>query len=414
MSISRTFAAFLFFYTLLQLPSGAAQAVRGTGFSTNDVVTACHPIDKAGELRCKGVLEKAMQGDARSQLLVALAYGYAVDYAPPEFDTLLWTWLDKAVAQDYAPAQYIAGVIKAMKQDPEAHAAAKILLERAAKQGHVEATTELAHRFYGAEGGSEADLDKAIQMLRSSVESKDTNAAKYLQSLYETRTRTLNDKSGFAYFQLIEKFAVHGNVSEAQSILGIIYSNGSNNVAAAPKEACRWFMIAAGKGEPTAMHNFALCLFRGRGESQSYADAVKWFEKLDKVNRPLAGDLARTFGSDFYFGSGVPRDYDLSRQWTEAALKRGNRIAVVGLAQLYEKNPALPNARIVAYALWNLLAAEASFAEESRNRLATAMSTKEVLAGQQLAARLKESKDIVATLDAFQIEKTGKAKRPQT
>ena len=78
--------------------------------------------------------------------------------------------------------------------------------------------------------------------------------------------------------QLYRSAAEHG-YAEAQNLMGILYSTGSNGVTEDDKQALDWFQKAAGQGFAKAEKNLGDMYFFGHGIDKDYAQALTWYGK---------------------------------------------------------------------------------------------------------------------------------------
>ena len=70
--------------------------------------------------------------------------------------------------------------------------------------------------------------------------------------------------------------ADHGD-SRAQSLLGLIYSNG-HGVQRNEAEAMKWYRRAADQGDADAQVKIGDMYFEGRAVAQDYSEAGRWYQ----------------------------------------------------------------------------------------------------------------------------------------
>ncbi|MEP6828315.1 MAG: tetratricopeptide repeat protein [Aestuariivirga sp.] len=81
------------------------------------------------------------------------------------------------------------------------------------------------------------------------------------------------------------------------------------------------FKPLAEQGDVVAQFSVGWLYEHGRGTSQNYAEAAKWYQLAANQNDILAQlRLARLY----YEGNGVPQDYVLSHMWFNVAAAQGN------------------------------------------------------------------------------------------
>ena len=66
-------------------------------------------------------------------------------------------------------------------------------------------------------------------------------------------------------------------VADAQYNLGVMYATG-RGVTQDYAEAVRWYRLAAGQGDADAQYNLGVMYANGRGVSQDAAEAVRWYQ----------------------------------------------------------------------------------------------------------------------------------------
>jgi TPR repeat protein len=86
-------------------------------------------------------------------------------------------------------------------------------------------------------------------------------------------------------------------------------------------EAARWFRKAADQGYSSAQFNLGLMYYHGQGMTRGYAEAARWFRKAaDQGDAEAQFDLGLTYEH----GEGVPQDYVQSRMWLDLAASRAS------------------------------------------------------------------------------------------
>ena len=77
---------------------------------------------------------------------------------------------------------------------------------------------------------------------------------------------------------------------------------------------------AAEQGLSEAQYNIGVMYIKGRGVSQNYTEALKWFNKAAKQNDPKA---QYNLGVIYASGVGVPQDYIKTYAWLILAYSNG-------------------------------------------------------------------------------------------
>ena len=236
------------------------------------------------------LLDKAEQGDARSQ------YALAVHYASRGSGQLAADeavyWLLRAAEQGHAEAQSDLGLLyhRGLGVPPDPAEAAK-WLRRAAEQGHANSQADLGRLYYlGA--GVPRDFSKAAEWYRAAAEQ---------------------------------------GVAAAQYNLAGLFVAGEGVLKSAV-EAGKWYREAAGLGLSEAQYALAAALVRGEGVSKNSSEAVRWARAAAVRGHAQAQLLlARQYEN----GLGVERDIGRALQWYRFAAELGLVEAQRSLGVLY-------------------------------------------------------------------------------
>ncbi len=106
------------------------------------------------------------------------------------------------------------------------------------------------------------------------------------------------------------KMAAKGDAA-AQVELAGLYRSGQG-VPRDPKEAAKWYLLAAQKGNLEAQSYLGFAYEKGQGVRRDYTEAAKWYrlaaEKGDLQAQRYMGFACRT-------GQGVPKDLFESAKW---------------------------------------------------------------------------------------------------
>jgi localization factor PodJL len=133
------------------------------------------------------------------------------------------------------------------------------------------------------------------------------------------------------------KVLADGGWAPAQVYLARLYETGQAGVVQNIGEARRWTARAADAGDPPAMHNLALFLFRGEGGPPDAAAAAQWFKKAAQHG---VVDSQYNLGLLYQSGSGVPRDLAQAYKWFLIAANAGDAEARASATELQGKVPA--------------------------------------------------------------------------
>lgn len=189
--------------------------------------------------------------------------------------------------------------------------------------------------------------------------------------------------------------------ADAQNNLGVMYELGQG-VTQDYREAMKWYRLAANQGYAGAQNNLGVMYDKGRGVALHYREAVKWYRLAAEQGNASA---QHNLGVMYDNGRGVAQDYREAAKWYHLAADQGDPDAQNNLGDMYKDGQGVPPNAIIAYALFSLAAAgdpaNGNKATESRTKLATSMSVREIKAAQDLARELAKPGNLLQTLDKF-------------
>ena len=173
--------------------------------------------------------------------------------------------------------------------------------------------------------------------------------------------------------------------SVAQTLLGVMYALGQG-VPQDNVEAVKWYRKAAEQGVATAQNQLGDMYFRGRGVTKNSVESAKWYRKAAeqghaqaqynlgwwyRAGRPLDpveavkwfrkaaeqghADATNMLGNLYYWGDGVPKNYEESAKWYRKAAEQGFARGQLNLSKAYLQAKGVPKNYIESYA-WALLA----------------------------------------------------------
>jgi TPR repeat protein len=124
---------------------------------------------------------------------------------------------------------------------------------------------------------------------------------------------------GDAYLQLLAP--AHAGDPRAQYLLGQMSDSGLGPIALDPREAVRWYTLAAGKKHAEAQYALARAYAFGRGVKQDKEQAVKWLASAAELDFEQALlDLAQLYDD----ARGVEKDSVRATALIERAATLGN------------------------------------------------------------------------------------------
>jgi TPR repeat protein len=195
---------------------------------------------------CRWYELAAQQGDAKAQC--ALAVCYADGKGVKQDMAHAFIWFEKAAAQSVPQAQWNLGELYAtglpgVEADPKK---ATLLCKRAANAGFAPASATLGALFARAK-----KHERAVQWWTLAAEQGDLESLFNLGQAHRLGLGVAKDEA--KAFELLRKAAL-GGVAAAQSRIGLAYATGEG-AALDPIEACKWFELAAQRGDQAAATN---------------------------------------------------------------------------------------------------------------------------------------------------------------
>jgi serine/threonine-protein kinase len=189
---------------------------------------------------------------------------------------------------------------------------------KAANQGFTKAETNLGDMYFFGRGGlAQSYLDALSWYLKASQQ--DAPDSQYrLGYMYEKGLGTTKDPTKAV--QLYRSAAEHG-YAEAQNLMGILYSTGTNGVTEDDKQALDWFQKAADQGFAKAQKNLGDMYFFGHGIDKDYAKALIWYGKA--ADQQFADAQAR-LGYMYEKGLGVDQNNQTAIDQYTKAVRNGS------------------------------------------------------------------------------------------
>ena len=120
-----------------------------------------------------------------------------------------------------------------------------------------------------------------------------------------------------------ERLAQNGDV-ESQTILGMLYEEGSKSRLPNYDKAAMWFRKAAEQDDPDAQWWLGHLYMRGVGVLQDYAAARNLFEQSAEQDKSFA---KWALGKIYRDGKGVSKDYVLAHMWLNLTAADGYPVA---------------------------------------------------------------------------------------
>ncbi len=115
------------------------------------------------------------------------------------------------------------------------------------------------------------------------------------------------------------KAAAEKGYPDAVGGVGYFYSTGTGGVENDDIEAARWFRKGAELGSPKAMLNLGKLIQGGRVEARN-ENGLDWIRKAAEAG---LHEAMQELGEHYYFGLGIPKDYNLALRWLLKAAEAG-------------------------------------------------------------------------------------------
>lgn len=151
-------------------------------------------------------------------------------------------------------------------------------------------------------------------------------------------------------------------------------------------EAQKFLSKASEAGEPSAHYYLGLMYLNGHGVPTNYQEAARLFILGAQKNHPGA-QIA--LGVLLIEGIGIPQNFKRAAILLTRAAKQNNQDAQAILGWVYKYGVGVPENKIVAYALWNYVAAKGDeWARINRNYMLQEMTEDELYKAQDLSLNL--------------------------
>lgn len=168
-------------------------------------------------------------------------------------------------------------------------------------------------------------------------------------------------------------------------------------------EAYKYLSKASEAGDPSAQYYLGIMYLNGQGVPANYQEAVRLFTLAVQKNH-AGGQIA--LGVLLIEGIGVPQNFKRAAHLLTLAAKQNNQDAQAILGWIYKYGVGVRENKIVAYALWNYVAAKGDeWARINRNYMLQEMTEDELYKAQDLSLNL------TALWNALEKNQTSSAKR---
>ena len=141
-----------------------------------------------------------------------------------------------------------------------------------------------------------------------------------------------NKKGNYSeeYQCYLKALEINENNKNAQYDLGLCYEYG-RGVTQDYYEAVKWFRKAAEQGDAYAQRNLGGCYYDGQGVTQDYYEAVKWYRKAAEQGNANAMSWMGYF---FENGEGVTKNLHEAIRWYKLGTEKGEDFSKKALERL--------------------------------------------------------------------------------
>ncbi len=199
--------------------------------------------------------------------------------------------------------------------------------QKAIDQNHADAMAWMSDVYVEKKCGDEVDYDKALSLIRRSIELGSAYGMNNLGYMYLKGYGVAQDyQEAVKWYR---KSAEQGN-SSGQCNLGYMYLNGYG-VTQDYQEAVKWFRKSAEQGDSSGQYDLGYMYQYGEGVEQDYQEAVKWYRKSAEQGDASAQS---NLGYMYRHGYGVAQDYQEAVKWYRKSAEQGNDASIYALRRL--------------------------------------------------------------------------------
>jgi uncharacterized protein len=185
------------------------------------------------------------------------------------------------------------------------------------------------------------------------------------------------------------KSADKGNV-EAQRNLGLMYSTTEMGVNLDYKESAKWLRKAADQGDALAQYFLGLMYYQGQVGKQDYKEAAMWYRKSAEQGH---ADAQQNLGMMYFYGQGVEQDYKVAFKWFNKAAEQGNTLAQLKLGAMYEIGIGVIEDYVEAYKWYLIASVNDIYALKPKESIKSKMTAAQIAEAQRRAKAFAASKE---------------------
>lgn len=282
----------------------------------------------------------AEQGHADAQHYLGVSYHYGIG-ATRDYSEAV-KWYHKAAEQGHAAAQYSLGYMYERGYGvPKDYSEAARWHHKAAEQGYATAQYKLGSMYENGHGVPK-DYSEAVKWYRKVAEQGDENARGKIRELEvklstsaQTDMQAVRDEikrlcDAGNYQKCLELCRKYPDDSNSQYYIGALYTEGKG-VTQDYSEAVKWFRKAAEQGYAAAQYCLGTMYYNGLGVPEDYYESIKWYRKAAEQGYAWA---QYCLGIIYEDGLGVTKDFSEAVRWYRKAADQGMQYAINQLKKL--------------------------------------------------------------------------------
>lgn len=279
-------------------------------------------------------LTLAEQGNPSAQLYVGRAYLFGEDGAPHTDKGKGWGWVQKAIDQNYAEAQYMRAyhLLGAHSQYstrkpllPKDAPRAIELTTKAAINGSASAQLNMYNNLRFGSNGCSEDEGLALKYLKMAAEGGCALAQEWMGDHYAERA---NDLHSAMYHELAALWYERAWRNGSEDSLSKLRESLLN--AKRYHEAFPYWRMAA-QNDPNAQYIVGIMYLNGQGVKKNLEKAIFWLKTSALYGNNV--EAQHTLSYCYHKGIGVLEDYQESYAWSLVSSKNGGDQAMKDLLQ---------------------------------------------------------------------------------